>query len=167
MGLFGRFKKKSLVIEQLMQEDYAQKYFAECQDIWQTFVPKNGQSETLQGELLRQIEKLRCEAQDNGNINWDEDFVYFCDFLKETLCAQTLFSKDEKERILLILDYMKDSGNYAKQWQEGLIPDDKVDMDKVAYMPDNLYDRIADAIGQLWAKEPKPIPYVKNPRIKR
>lgn len=42
----------------------------------------------MQGELLRQIEKLRCEAQDNGNVNWGEDYSYFCDFINETLCNQ-------------------------------------------------------------------------------
>ena len=37
--------------------------------IWQDLVPEQGQSEWLQGELLRQIEKLRNEALGNGNIN--------------------------------------------------------------------------------------------------
>ncbi len=38
--------------------------------IWSNYVPKSGQSETVQGELLRAIEKLRDEAHRNGNINW-------------------------------------------------------------------------------------------------
>lgn len=39
----------------------------------------------MQGELLREIEKIRCEAQDNGNINWDDDYSYFCDFISGKL----------------------------------------------------------------------------------
>lgn len=40
--------------------------------IWRNYVPKSGQSKTVQGELLRGNEKLRDESQRNGNINWDE-----------------------------------------------------------------------------------------------
>ena len=43
--------------------------------IWQEMVPEQGQSEWLQGELLRQIEKLRNEALGNGNINWDDNYA--------------------------------------------------------------------------------------------
>ena len=45
--------------------------------IWRNYVPEAGQSEILQGELLREIEKLREEAQGNGNRNWDGDFSCF------------------------------------------------------------------------------------------
>ncbi len=34
---------------------------------------------------MRQIEKLRNEACDNGNINWDDNFSWFCDFIGDTL----------------------------------------------------------------------------------
>ncbi len=37
-------------------------YFEEATRIWQTFVAKSGQAETVQGELLRAVEKLRDEA---------------------------------------------------------------------------------------------------------
>jgi hypothetical protein len=47
------------------------KYFEEAKHLWRTYVPKQGQSETVQGELIRAIEKLRDEAQRNGNGNWD------------------------------------------------------------------------------------------------
>jgi hypothetical protein len=42
--------------------------------IWRQFVPSAGQAETVQGELLRAMEKLRDEAARNGNGNWDEGF---------------------------------------------------------------------------------------------
>jgi len=40
------------------------KYFEEAKFLWKTYVPKKGQSETVQGELIRAIEKLRDEAQE-------------------------------------------------------------------------------------------------------
>ena len=50
---------------------YRQKYGQECRRIWQRLVPPEGQAATVQGELLREIEKLYHEAWRNGNINWD------------------------------------------------------------------------------------------------
>ena len=38
------------------------------------YVPKNGVSYVLQGEWLRLIEKLRYEAQENGNFEEEEDY---------------------------------------------------------------------------------------------
>jgi len=57
------------------------KYFEEAKFIWKNYVPKSGQADTVQGELLRVIEKLRYEAQDNGNINWDDGFEMFCHYI--------------------------------------------------------------------------------------
>ncbi|MFS0907509.1 hypothetical protein AB3N02_31575 [Priestia aryabhattai] len=45
------------------------RYFEEAKEIWVKYVPKSGQSGVVEGELIRAIEKLRCEAQDNGNAN--------------------------------------------------------------------------------------------------
>jgi hypothetical protein len=45
-------------------------HFEEAKKIWQTYVPKSGQSASVQGELLRAVEKLRDEAIRNGNVNW-------------------------------------------------------------------------------------------------
>jgi len=50
------------------------KYFEEAKQIWVNYVPKSGQSDTVEGELIRAIEKLRYEAQNNGNVNWDQGF---------------------------------------------------------------------------------------------
>ena len=38
--------------------DYSQKYFDECKYIWENYVPKSGQADNLQGELLREIEEI-------------------------------------------------------------------------------------------------------------
>ena len=41
-------------------------YFEKAKFIWKNYVPKRGQSEFVQGELLRAIEKLRDKAQRSG-----------------------------------------------------------------------------------------------------
>lgn len=160
-------KENQITIEQLIQEKYKQKYFKECKYIWSNYVPKSGQSDVLQGELLREIEKLRDQAQRNGNINWDDDFVYFCEFIQETLCSQKIYSEKEKTRITLVLNYIKECGNYAREFYDGKIPDDKVVVDMIAYTYDNLYNIVSDAIGLLQTKNPEPIPYIMNDKIKR
>jgi len=169
MGLFDKLKstKNKITIEQLIVEPYEQKYFNECKFIWKNYIPKSGQSNVLQGELLRDLEKLRFEAQDNGNINWDDDFSYFCEFIRNTLCTKDIFTDEEKNRIVLILDYFKDCGEYAKQWNNGLISDEDVNVDRIAYTKDNLYDVVSDAIGYLQFKITSPISYETNNAIKR
>lgn len=169
MGIFDKIKKKSncIKIEDIIAKRYDQKYFDECKFIWANYVPKSGQAQNLQGELLREIEKLRCEAQDNGNINWDEDHSYFCDFISESLLKQSIFSIEEKEEIALIMSYIKECGTYAEKYISGKISEESVDPNKIAYTEDNIYDIICDKIGRLQKENSEPIPYEKNNNIRR
>lgn len=169
MGIFDKLKRKSssLTIEKIIDKGYNYKYFDECKYIWKNYVPKSGQANNLQGELLREIEEIRCEAQDDGNINWDDDHSYFCDFISKKLLEQSIFSSIEKEEITLIMSYIKECGMYAQKFYCGIIPENEVDMDKIAYTNDNLYDIICDKIGQLQKENSEPIPYEKNNAIKR
>ena len=98
MGLFDKLKrgKSNLTMDAIISEEYEQQYFDECKYIWKNYVPQAGQADNLQGELLREIEKIRSEAQDNGNINWDDDYFYFCDFISGKLTEQPIFSEVEK-----------------------------------------------------------------------
>ena len=169
MGILDILQKKNnkRTIQDIISQEYKQKYFDECKFIWKNYVPKNGQATTLQGELLREIEKIRCEAQDNGNINWDNDYTYFCDFISKKLSEQTIFSKSEKEEIVLIMSYLKECGIYAQNYHKGEILENAVDIDKLAYVKDNLYDIICDKIGQLHKEHGTALPYEKNTFIKR
>ena len=105
MVLFDKFRKKNsgLTIEEIIANDYEQEYFDECKYIWKNYVPSKGQADSLQGELLREMEKIRCEAQDNGNINWDDDYSYFCDFISERLCEHVGFSLNLLTLFALVL----------------------------------------------------------------
>jgi hypothetical protein len=56
------------------------------------------------GELLRSVEKLRDEAQRNGNINWDEGFELLLEFLRDKLLDPSVFDEAkivETEKILV------------------------------------------------------------------
>ena len=52
-------------------------YFNVCKEIWNRWVPQRGYAQVLQGELLRQIERLRYEAQHNENRSWNDDLLYY------------------------------------------------------------------------------------------
>ncbi len=163
MEIFSKQQQENnvLTIQKIMSEDYQQKYFDECKFIWKNYVPKSGQADNLQGELLREIEKIRCEAQDNGNINWNDNFSSYCDFISKKLLEQSIFSEAEKEEITLIVSYLKECGNYAQKFSAEQISEEDVDFEKIAYVNDNLYDRICDKIGKLHKHYMEPIPYEK------
>jgi hypothetical protein len=67
--------------------------------LWKTYVPKSGQADYVQGELMRAIEKLKYEALDNGNINWGEYYEMLVNYIKEILLEATIFSVDQKNQI--------------------------------------------------------------------
>ncbi len=67
------------------------KYFEEARSLWLTYVPSRGQAGTLQGELIRSVEKLRDEAQRNGNVNWGRDHRKLVAFVRTTLLESGLF----------------------------------------------------------------------------
>lgn len=167
MGIFDFIRRNRAVsAADLIAAPYEQKYLAQCRTIWQNWVPRSGQSDVLQGELLRACEKLRHEAQDNGNINWDDqDFPFLCDFLRDTLCSQSIFTKAEKQRITLAANHLRACGSYAFRFNNGEIPEDAVNPDILVYMNDNLYDILADAVGYLYLKHPEPIPHAHNPNL--
>src|SRR5262245_49332438 len=72
--------------------------------VWQNLVPKSGAATSVQGELLRSIERLRWEAQQNGNINWDEGFRLFIAFLRTTFLSQTYLSDEDRVSVAADLD---------------------------------------------------------------
>ena len=66
-------------------------YFNEAARIWRECVPKSGQADTIEGELLRAVEKLRDEAIRNGNTNWDAGFEILLSFLESKLLDKTVY----------------------------------------------------------------------------
>jgi hypothetical protein len=115
--------------------------------IWQTYVPKRGQAETVQGELLRANEKLRDESQRNGNINWDKGHEILANYLLETLLASTVLSQKARAQLKLdiqrILDY------------------------EHPYAEDDLFDRIERSLLDWCAAHPEPIRRAHDPNLHR
>lgn len=157
--MFDFFKKKP-TIETLKREPYDSQYLDILRHIWKTEVPKQGISDSLQGELLRQLEKLRWEAQENGNINWWEEYSSYCKFILETLSQDKIFSRQQKAELKLIMDYLKSCGEYAQAYHEDEIIDDDLEIEELAYVDDNLYDRVGDMIALFYRAHPEPIPFI-------
>lgn len=123
------------------------KYFEEAKNIWKNYVPKNGQSEIVEGELIRAIEKLRYEAQNNGNGNWDEGFELFCQYIWDILNDDKVFEKDVLHEIRTDIDTINNS--------------------EVPYLEDDLYDRITDHIIEWSIAHKGPIKRTKDPKQHR
>ena len=143
-------------------------FLRRCQSIWKNYVPECGRSSSLQGELLRETEALRYEAQNNGNFNWDEDFSYFCDFIKEALNAQDALPQGMRQEVSAATGHIKACGEYGRKFNDGMIPDEELDVDMIACVDDEPYDVIDNAIGLLDSSVGgEPIPYEPNPSILR
>lgn len=161
------WSKQYELVEKIGLKGYKQIHFEECKFIWTNMVPKSGQANSIQGEMLRMAEKLRNEAIDNGNINWDDNFEWFCDFLREQLIGCSLFDETKSKKIKQVIDYIKDNGKYARRYAEGKINDDECDIFRLAYTEDDIYDYLEDAIAEYYLSNEIPIPYESKDFIYR
>jgi len=128
--------------------------------IWMNLVPKSGQADSIQGEILRAIEKLRWEAQKNGNINWDKSFVTFIDFLDITLGNEASFSEETKTSIRADLHRLK----------HFLPPDElksRSQINDLPYVNDDLYDRLVYHLISFCRQHPQVIPREIDPNLCR
>jgi hypothetical protein len=122
------------------------KYLEEGKQIWKLFVPKSGQADTVQGELLRAVEKLRDEALRNGNGNWDEGYEIFLAYLESKLLDNQVFSEKRVAETKRILERLKDFDN--------------------PYLEDDLYDELGDRVVDYY-KFYGSQPHKKNPGLRR
>ncbi|GGD72671.1 hypothetical protein GCM10011514_40980 [Emticicia aquatilis] len=126
---------------------YKQKYFDEAGEIWKNLVPRRGQADSVQGELLRIIEKLRYEAQNNGNANWDRQYRMLTDYLLKTLIKSNAFDEFALNEIT----------SDIKTLQNHMYPQTE----------DDIFDRISDRIVEFCKANPTLIPHIKNPKQDR
>jgi hypothetical protein len=110
------------------------KYPEVGKEIWAKYVPRSGASETVQGELLRSIEKLRDEAQRNGNGNYGTMHKQMADYIAVTLIASGMFDEKEIKEDIKPLTYKTRP-----------------------YLEDDIYDRFCDRICEFYLKQPEPI----------
>ena len=86
---------------------------------------------------------------------------------RSKLSEQSIFSEDEKEEAASIMARLKSYGEYSRKVNDGEIPQDEIDMNRIAYVEDDLYDIICDKIARLHMENPEPMPYEKNKAICR
>jgi hypothetical protein len=124
--------------------------------IWHNLVPKSGQASSLQGELLRAIEKLRWEAQGNGNINWDDRFEMLLDLLADHLLNESRFSLEVRTAVAGDLERLR-------SFTPVLELEDDADFQNLPYVEDDLYDRLTSCVVHFFRLNPLLIPYQHNP----
>ncbi|MGX4608020.1 hypothetical protein [Priestia sp. JNUCC 25] len=124
------------------------KYFEQAKEIWTKYVPKNGQSDIVEGELIRAIEKLRWEAQSNGNGNWDEGFETLGSYILEILNDNDVFEPDT------LLEIQSDVNTLLTSEYE-------------PYLEDDLYDRLADHVIEWHFAKKGPIKRAINKNLYR
>jgi hypothetical protein len=120
-------------------------YFEEARTLWQTYVPKRGQATTVQGELIRSVEKLRDEAQRNGNANWRPDHELLVAYVRDTLVRSGLFDRSavaevEDDTSRLLDHEHPDTG-------------------------DDLYDRLTNRVVEWSRAHPEPVPHEPRPEL--
>jgi len=121
-------------------------YLETAKVIWKKLVPKSGQADTVQGELLRAIEKLRDEAQRKGNGNYSKNcHGILINYLKEYLLDKTVFNEDTLSKT------KKD----LKQISYKTMP----------YTEDDIYDNITNRIIDWYLKNPKQLAHIKNNKL--
>ncbi|MCP3466790.1 hypothetical protein [Bradyrhizobium sp. CCGUVB23] len=122
------------------------RYFDEAKVIWKTKVPSEGQADTVEGELLRAVEKLRREGRDNGNINWDAGFEILLGYLKLHLLDAGVYPADILVATKGILDQLSDP--------------------EYPVVEDGPYDELADRVVE-WYRHYGSQPHVRNPNLHR
>ena len=114
--------------------------------LWNNFVPAEGQAETLQGELIRALEKLEHEITGNGKINWNEQHVRLAESLKHSLVNSGIFPTLVQNEINADVNRLTD--------------------DATIYTDDDVYNRLTSRIGEWYWRNKKPIKKVKDPKLK-
>jgi len=110
--------------------------------IWENLVPSSGKADTLQGEVLRAIELLAWEAQNNGNLNWDREFDTLIDFLREVFTSsESVIAATMSEEAKL------SAAEDLHRLSHFLLPtelDSRVYIEELPYVKEDLYDRLTE-----------------------
>ncbi|HIQ15527.1 MAG TPA: ankyrin repeat domain-containing protein [Leucothrix sp.] len=103
LALLEKYKsvKPQKITEKVVQPAFPTnlKYPDIAKKIWKELVPPSGYADSVQGELLRSVEKLRDEAQRNGNGNYYKYHKTLAKFILEVLVNSGLFDKEENAKI--------------------------------------------------------------------
>src|SRR3954447_4561273 len=114
------------------------KYLEEAKELWAKYVPREGQADTQQGEMVRAVERLRDEALRNGNGNWGPGYERLGEYLRRALTSADCFSASEKEEINSDVDIILN-------WEYPQTADEP-------------YDRLLDRVVEWTHAHPEPVP---------
>lgn len=82
----------ALVLRQHGEKDATFSIFAtKFARLHHDLVPPSGAASSVQGEILRSVNRLAGEERRNGNMNWSEGYIQFVDFLRLHLLDNTTF----------------------------------------------------------------------------
>jgi hypothetical protein len=91
--------------------------------LWKQLVPSEGSADTLQGEVVRSLGRIRNEYWRNGNMNWGG--VYYkslAKIIKESLKGDDKFSPIAKRVIDIDIAAVMASGRTGRKIAEGKLP---------------------------------------------
>ena len=81
----------------------------EFKRFWTDLVPPQGQANTVQGELVRAVAKLKDEAYRNGNQNFGANHRIPCKYVRETMADTEVFDDEEIRSINSSIDGVLDA----------------------------------------------------------
>lgn len=105
--------------------------------IWIELVPPSGPAGTVHGELLRSVENLRDEAQQNKNSNYSRQHRRMALFVRDTLLRSGAFDRPASDRIR--------SG--TRQLMKASKP----------YTDDDVYDHLVDQVCVFYSRAATPM----------
>ncbi|WP_299007311.1 hypothetical protein [uncultured Shewanella sp.] len=127
--------------------------------LWENLVPSSGPAASLQGEAMRAIELLAWEAQNNGNLNWDDSFNdligFLRDFFLSGVAAEQQIYHDETQKS--IDEDLTRLANFLMPTEL----DSRVYLDELPYTRQDLYDRLTSHLVCFCQYFPVPLRYEK------
>ncbi|WP_298775318.1 hypothetical protein [uncultured Shewanella sp.] len=125
--------------------------------LWENLVPRTGPAASLQGEAMRTIELLAWEAQNNGNLNWNDSFDGLIEFLR-----YFFLSGVAAEQQIYHEEIQKSIDEDLTRLANFLMPtelDSRVYLDELPYTRQDLYDRLTSHLVCFCQHFPIPLAY--------
>lgn len=79
-------------------------------EIFRDLVPPIGCAPSLQGEIVRSVDRLASEERRNGNLNWDAGYAEFVTVLRESLLDPIVFDEAALKEIKGCIDLVSRHG---------------------------------------------------------
>ena len=107
-----RIRHHALLLQIHAEKDPAFKAFAlKFARLHHVLVPDCGAATSLQGEILRSVDRLAGEERRNGNLNWSKGYSQFVRFLRDTLLDQHAFDEARRSELSAQLDTIERHAN--------------------------------------------------------